>query len=184
MTTTKKTTTKAKSSTKKTVARTKTNPTVVKDTIPDLPINPFAFEVLNAASKQRSKANKVKVLQKYSHPSIKALMIWNFDDTVVSLLPPGEVPYATNLEDETATGTLSEKINDAVSKMSELRTTSLGANDQGKASIRKEFTKFYNFIKGGNDSLSGLRRETMFINILQGLHPLEAEILILVKIKI
>ena len=183
MTTTKKTTTKAKSSTKKTVARTKTNPTVVKDTIPDLPINPFAFEVLNAASKQRSKANKVKVLQKYSHPSIKALMIWNFDDTVVSLLPPGEVPYATNLEDETATGTLSEKINDAVSKMSELRTTSLGANDQGKASIRKEFTKFYNFIKGGNDSLSGLRRETMFINILQGLHPLEAEILILVKDK-
>jgi len=183
MTTTKKTTTKAKSSTKKTVARTKTNPTVVKDTIPDLPINPFAFEVLNAASKQRSKANKVKVLQKYSHPSIKALMIWNFDDTVVSLLPPGEVPYATNLEDETATGTLSEKINDAVDKMSELRTTSLGSQDQGQASIRKEFTKFYNFIKGGNDSLSGLRRETMFINILQGLHPLEAEILILVKDK-
>ena len=67
--------------------------------------------------------------------------------------------------------------------MGELRTTSLGANDQGKASIRKEFTKFYNFIKGGNDSLSGLRRETMFINILQGLHPLEAEILILVKDK-
>ena len=183
MTTTKKTTTKAKSSTKKTVARTKTNPTVVKDTIPDLPINPFAFEVLDAASKQRSKANKVKVLQKYSHPSIKALMIWNFDDTVVSLLPPGEVPYATNLEDETATGTLSEKINDAVDKMSELRTTSLGSQDQGQASIRKEFTKFYNFIKGGNDSLSGLRRETMFINILQGLHPLEAEILILVKDK-
>ena len=183
MTTTKKTTTKAKSSTKKTVARTKTNPTVVKDTIPDLPINPFAFEVLNAASKQRSKANKVKVLQKYSHPSIKALMIWNFDDTVVSLLPPGEVPYATNLEDETATGTLSEKINDAVDKMSELRTTSLGSQDQGQASIRKEFTKFYNFIKGGNDGLSSLRRETMFINVLQGLHPLEAEILILVKDK-
>ena len=183
MTTTKKTTTRKKaasSTTKKVVAK---KPRVIADKIPELPTNPFAFEVLDATSKQRSKANKVKVLQKYSHPSIKALMIWNFDETVVSLLPPGEVPYATNLEDETATGTLSEKINDAVSKMSELRTTSLGANDQGKASIRKEFTKFYNFIKGGNDSLSGLRRETMFINILQGLHPLEAEILILVKDK-
>ena len=151
--------------------------------IDSLPTNPFVFEVLDAASKQRSKANKVKVLQKYSHPSLKAVMIWNFDETVVSLLPPGEVPYATNLEDETATGTLSEKINDAVSKMSELRTTSLGSQDQGKASIRKEFTKFYNFIKGGNDGLSSLRRETMFINVLQGLHPLEAEILILVKDK-
>ena len=183
MTTTKKTTTRKKaasSTTKKVVAK---KPRVIADKIPELPINPFAFEVLDAASKQRSKANKVKVLQKYSHPSIKALMIWNFDETVVSLLPPGEVPYATNLEDETATGTLSEKINDAVSKMSELRTTSLGANDQGKASIRKEFTKFYNFIKGGHDGLSSLRRETMFINILQGLHPLEAEILILVKDK-
>jgi hypothetical protein len=42
---------------------------------------------------------------------------------------------------------------------------------------------FYNFVKGGNDGLSSLRRETMFINILQGLHPLEAEILCLVKDK-
>ena len=183
MTTTKKTTTRKKaasSTTKKVVAK---KPRVIADKIPELPTNPFVFEVLDAASKQRSKANKVKVLQKYSHPSIKALMIWNFDETVISLLPPGEVPYATNLEDETATGTLSEKINDAVSKMGELRTTSLGSQDQGKASIRKEFTKFYNFIKGGNDGLSSLRRETMFINILQGLHPLEAEILILVKDK-
>ena len=183
MTTTKKTTTRKKaasSTTKKVVAK---KPRVIADKIPELPTNPFVFEVLDAASKQRSKANKVKVLQKYSHPSLKAVMIWNFDDTVISLLPPGEVPYATNLEDETATGTLSEKINDAVSKMSELRTTSLGSQDQGKASIRKEFTKFYNFIKGGNDALSSLRRETMFINVLQGLHPLEAEILILVKDK-
>jgi len=183
MTTTKKTTTRKKaasSTTKKVVAK---KPRVIADKIPELPTNPFVFEVLDAASKQRSKANKVKVLQKYSHPSLKAVMIWNFDETVISLLPPGEVPYATNLEDETATGTLSEKINDAVSKMSELRTTSLGSQDQGKASIRKEFTKFYNFIKGGNDALSSLRRETMFINVLQGLHPLEAEILILVKDK-
>ena len=47
----------------------------------------------------------------------------------------------------------------------------------------KEYQKFYNFVKGGNDGLSSLRRETMFINILQGLHPLEAEILILTKDK-
>ena len=31
--------------------------------------------------------------------------------------------------------------------------------------------------------LSSLRRETMFINVLQGLHPLEAEIVCLVKDK-
>ena len=182
--TTKKTTatTRKKASPKKTSTVT-AKPKVIVQKVPDLPPNPFVFEVLDAASKMRSKALKVEVLQKYSHPSLKAVFIWNFDETVISLLPEGEVPYANNLEDETATGTLSEKIEDAVSKMGELRTTSLGSQDQGKASIRKEFQKFYNFIKGGNDGLSGIRRETMFINILTGLHPLEAEILILIKDK-
>jgi hypothetical protein len=65
-------------------------------------------------------------------------------------------------------------------------TTSLGnASDltQGHTTIRKEFKRFYNFIKGGNDTLASLRRETMFIQMLEGLHPLEAEILCLVKDK-
>jgi len=31
--------------------------------------------------------------------------------------------------------------------------------------------------------LNNIRRETMFINILEGLHPLEAEIIVLVKDK-
>jgi hypothetical protein len=42
---------------------------------------------------------------------------------------------------------------------------------------------FYNFVRGGNPTLTSLRRETMFINILEGLHPREAEILVLVKDK-
>ena len=174
MTTTKKTTTKK--ATVKTV-KTKSTP------IPTLPNNPFAFEVLDAASKQRSKAKKVEVLQRYAHDSLLTLFIWNFDDTALSVLPPGDVPYGNTREDNSMTGTLSDKINDAVDKMGEMGSKSLGSQDQGKASIRKEYTKFYNFIKGGNTSLSSLRRETMFINILEGLHPLEAEILVLVKDK-
>ena len=176
MTTTKKTTTK-KTTVKTVKARASTTP------IPNLPNIPFAFEVLDAASKQRSKAKKVEVLRRYAHDSILALFIWNFDETAISVLPPGDVPYGTNREDNSMTGTLSDKINDAVDKMGEMGSNSLGSQDQGKASIRKEYTKFYNFIKGGNDSLSSLRRETMFINILEGLHPLEAEILVLVKDK-
>ena len=176
MTTTKKTTTK-KTTVKTVKAKASTTP------IPNLPNIPFAFEVLDAASKQRSKAKKVEVLRRYAHDSILALLIWNFDETAISVLPPGDVPYGNNREDNSMTGTLSDKINDAVDKMSEMGSNSLGSQDQGKASIRKEYTKFYNFIKGGNDSLSSLRRETMFINILEGLHPLEAEILVLVKDK-
>ena len=151
--------------------------------IPKLPVNPFVFEVLEAASKQRTKARKIEVLQKYAHNSIMAVLIWNFDESAISLLPEGDVPYGNTREDNSVTGTLSDKINDAVGMMAESGSTSLGSQDQGKASIRKEYTKFYNFLKGGNSGLSSLRRETMFINILEGLHPLEAEIIVLVKDK-
>jgi hypothetical protein len=162
-----------------TKAKPKTTPSVNID----LPANPFTFEVLNLVSKQRTNIKKVEVLQKYNDPSLRAIFIWNFDESVTSSLPVGIVPYSSVGEQGSFSGTLSEKIDDAVGKMSELGSNSLGSQDQGFSSIRKEYSKFYNFIKGGNDSLSSLRRETMFINVLQGLHPLEAEILCLVKDK-
>ena len=161
----------------------KTKPKTVKVATLNLPNNPFAFEVFDLASRQRSAAKKVEVLKKYEHVSLKSLFIWNFDESVISALPEGDVPYAALDKESGFSGTLSEKIADAVNKMEELDTRSLGANDQGKTTIRAEYKKFYNFIKGGNDSLSMLRRETMFINILSGLHPLEAEILCLCKDK-
>ena len=176
MTTAKKTTTSRK---KTTTAK----PRVIAQKIPDLPANPFAFEVLDAASKQKTKAKKVEALQRYTDPSIKTLFIWNFDPTVISILPAGEVPYGNTKEDGQTTGTLTSKINDAVGMMNEMGSSSLGSQDQGRSSIRKEYKNFYNFVKGGNDQLSSLRRETMFINILEGLHPLEAEIVCLVKDK-
>ena len=178
MTTTKKTT----STTKAKTATTKRKVAAVQP-IPDLPNNPFIYEVLDVVSKQRSKAKKIEALQKFKAPVLVTLFVWNFDETVISALPEGDVPYAAIDGESGFKGTLSEKIADAVSKMEELDTRSLGANDQGRTTIRAEFRKFYNFVKGGNDSLSMLRRETMFINILSGLHPLEAEILCLCKDK-
>jgi hypothetical protein len=151
--------------------------------ITELPANPFIFEVLQVVHKLRTKSSKIEALKKYEHPSLKAIFIWNFDDSVISLLPPGDVPYSSAGDQTSLSGTLSEKIKGAVDSMNELNSNSLGSQDQGKSSIRKEYDKFYNFIKGGNDSLKSLRRETMFINIIEGLHPLEAEVLCLVKDK-
>jgi len=162
---------------------TKAKPKTTSSVSIDLPANPFTFEVLNLVSKQRTNIKKVEVLKKYNDPSLRAIFIWNFDESVTSSLPVGIVPYSSVGEQGSFSGTLSEKIDDAVGKMSEIGSNSLGSQDQGFSSIRKEYSKFYNFIKGGNDSLSSLRRETMFINVLQGLHPLEAEILCLVKDK-
>lgn len=163
----------------KTKAKAKTSTSVNED----LPANPFAFEILNLVSKQRTNTKKVELLKKYVDPSLKAIFIWNFDESVISALPEGIVPYSSVGEQNSFSGTLSEKIEDAVDKMSEMGSNSLGSQDQGFSSIRKEYQRFYNFVRGGNDGLSSLRRETMFINVLEGLHPLEAEILCLVKDK-
>ena len=175
-TTTKKTSTKAK-----VVQAKKTTSAPVVD---NLPKNPFIFEVLDLVSRQRSNAKKVELLKKYEDFSIKAIMIWNFDESVVSMLPDGPVPYSA-FEDQTVhSGNLSTKITEEVRRMHETGSFSLGSSDkQGHTTIRKEYKNFYHFIKGGNDGLNNIRRESMFINLLQGLHPLEAEIICLVKDK-
>ena len=166
--------------TKKTTVKKKPVP------LPELAPNPFAFEVLDLASKQRAKSKKIEVLRKYDDPSIRTLFIWNYDDSVVTVLPPGEVPYSSLKDEQNTSGTLTTNINQQASNMAFNNTMSMGnAMDmtRDRTTIRKEYTKFFNFIKGGNDRLNGLRRETMFINILEGLHPLEAEIVCLVKDK-
>ena len=138
-TTKKKTTTKRKSPAKR-----------VK-----LPPNPFIHEILELASSQRTKAKKVDILKEYRDDSLTAVLIWNFDDTVKSAIPEGEVPYKEN---EVPVGT-------------------------DHTSLRREWKQLYHFIQGGNNTLSALRRETMFIQMLEGLHPEEAKIICLVKDK-
>ena len=158
--------------------------TTSKTTSLELPKNPFAFEVFDLVSKQRSNAKKIEVLKKYEHISLKAILIWNFDESVKSVLPEGEVPYSGFEDQASHSGTLTTKISEEVRRMHETDSFSLGSSDKnGHTTIRREFKNFYHFIKGGNDAMSGIRRETMFINILEGLHPLEAEILCLVKDK-
>ena len=163
---------------------TKKKTTTIKAASLELPRNPFVFEVLDLVSKQRSKAKKIEVLKKYEHISLKATLIWNFDESVISVLPVGEVPYSGFEDQASSNGTLTTKISEEVRRMHETDSFSMGSSDKnGHTTIRREFKNFYHFIRGGNDSMSGVRRETMFINILEGLHPLEAEIVCLCKDK-
>jgi len=161
----------------------KTKPRTVKVAkTPDLPKNPFVFEILDLASKQRTKAKKVEILQKYGDISLKQIFKWNYDTTIISALPEGEVPYGNFEDDAMTSGNLTTAISYEVRRMHETGSFSLGSSDkQGHTTIRREARNFYRFVKGGQDGLSNLRRETMFINVLTGLHPLEAEILVLVK---
>jgi hypothetical protein len=112
-------------------------------------------EILDLVSKQKTNAKKVEVLKEHENDALKSLLIWNFDESIISVLPQGEVPFKPN---ESPLGT-------------------------DHSSLRREFKHFYNFVKGGNDTLPSIRRETIFIQILEGLHPDEAEVLCLVKDK-
>jgi len=120
-----------------------------------LPPNPFIHEILELVSEQRTKAKRVDILKEYRDDSLTAVLIWNFDERVQSAIPDGQVPYKEN---EVPVGT-------------------------DHTSLRREWKQLYHFIKGGNDSLSTLRRESMFIQLLEGLHPKEAEIICLIKDK-
>ena len=120
-----------------------------------LPSNPLLSEVLTKVSKQRTKAKKIQVLKENESLHLKAILIWNFDDTVVSVLPEGEVPYNKN---EAPAGT-------------------------EHTYLAHEWKVLYNFVKGGNDFLRPIKREQLFLQLLEGLHPDEADIVCLVKDK-
>jgi len=175
-----------KATTKKTsTSNTTKKPRTVKvSTSLELPKNPLAFEVLDLVSKQRSKAKKIEALKKYEDMSLKILFVWNFDESVVSVLPEGDVPYSSYDEQTVNSGTLSTRITEETRRMYETGSFSMGVTDQqGRTTIRKEAKNFYFFVKGGKDGMNKMRKESMFINLLQGLHPLEAEVVCLVKDK-
>ena len=140
--------------TKKTTTRKPRKPRTPQAKI-KLPPNPFVHEILELVSEARGKAKKVELLKEYRNDALVSILIWNFDKSVVSMIPDGDVPYNKN---EVPVGT-------------------------DHTSLRREYAQLYHFIKGGNDSLSNIRRESMFIQMLEGLHPDEAEIICLVKDK-
>ena len=121
-----------------------------------LPNNPLVSEVLKAAHGRKTVEGKVKLLQEYKGDHIKALFIWNFDKGITSAIPAGEVPY---------------KVNEAP------------AGTSGHVRLAHEWRTLYNFVKGGNDKISQMKREQMFVQLLEGLHADEAEIVCLVKDK-
>ena len=110
-------------------------------------------EVLQKVSNAKTKTEKVKLLQEYNSQALRSILIWNYDDTVISMLPEGEVPFRPN---EAPAGT-------------------------EHTILEQEYRKLYNYIKGGNNELKQMRRENMFVQLLEGLHSSEAELLVLVK---
>ena len=122
----------------------------------------MVHELLEAVGSERVKTKKLDLLRRHGDDSLKMLFVWNFDPSVVSLLPDGPVPYQPVEGDVQA------------------------SKDQGlpqRTTIRNAARQFYRFVKGGDDQLNKIKRESMFINLLETLPQDEADILILVKDK-
>ena len=110
-------------------------------------------EILRKVSNAKTTNEKIDLLREFTTPAFRMLLIWNYDDSVVSEIPEGDVPYTPN---EAPVGT-------------------------DHTRLEQEYRGFYRFVKGGDPKLKGLKRESMFIQLLEGLSAEEAELLCLIK---
>ena len=110
-------------------------------------------EILRKVSNAKTKAEKVSLLRKYNSTALRQLLIINFDESIVSMMPEGEVPYTPN---DAPVGT-------------------------DHTRLEQEYRGLYRFFKGGQDKLPALKRESMFVQLLEGLSAEEAELLVLAK---
>lgn len=122
----------------------------------ELPVEKMLLsEVFQKVSNAKTKKEKVALLKKYSTPALRALLIWNYDESVTSMIPVGEVPYTPN---DSPAGT-------------------------EHSMLFHEYKKLYHYVKGGNDGLNKIKREQMFVQLLESLQSDEATVLCLVKDK-
>ena len=115
-----------------------------------LPKDALLTEILQKVSSAKTKKEKVELLQEYNSQGLRSLLIINFDDSLEFLLPEGEVPYTPN---------------DAPAGTEHTRLT-------------QEYRGLYRFFKGGDASIKGMRREQLFVQLLEGLHADEANLLV------
>ena len=111
-------------------------------------------EILQKAHNAKTKSQKVKILQENNSQALRSVLKWNFEPAIVSDIPEGEVPF---------------KRNDAP----------MGTEH---TMLEREAKNLWRFIKGAN-SLARFKREQLFIQLLEGLHESEADIICLVKDK-
>jgi hypothetical protein len=109
-------------------------------------------EIATKINNAKDKPRKLKVLQEYDSVSLRQVLKGAFDPNIEWLLPKGDVPYTVNDAPIGTEHTL----------------------------LSQEAKRLYLFTKGGDNALSSTKRETLFIQMLEGLCAEEAEFLIAV----
>ena len=116
---------------------------------------PLLSEVLKKVNNAKTKDKKVAILKEHDSEPLRMILKGSFDPKIEWKLPKGDVPFKPNDAEEGTEHTV----------------------------LAREARKLFNYVKGGNDSLPQFRREDMFIQLLEGLHKSEAELVINTKDK-
>ena len=116
-------------------------------------IPPLFSEIATKVNNAKDKPRKLKVLQDHDSVALRQVLKGAFDPNIEWLLPKGtDVPYTVN---EAPIGT-------------------------EHTLLSQEAKRLYLFTKGGDNSLTQKKRETLFIQMLEGLSAEEAKFLITV----
>jgi hypothetical protein len=110
-------------------------------------------EILKKASEITDENQRIDWLRQNNSVALESMLRGAYDPKIVWLLPEGAPPY---------------KVNGLVDQQNRLYT---------------EARKLYLFIEGGNPNLKQLRREALFIELLETLDPEDAKLLLAVKEK-
>ena len=116
---------------------------------------PLLSEVLRKVHNAKTKAKKIELLKEHDTDALRMIIKGSFDPNIEWLIPEGNVPYEKNDSPEGTEHTM----------------------------LAMEAKKLFRFIKGGDNTLPQFKRENMFIQMLEGLHETEAELLINTKDK-
>ena len=116
---------------------------------------PTVHEIFTQINNAKDKPKKIEILKNNDTPQMRQLLKAAFDPKIKWDLPEGVPPYIKN---EAPAGT---------------EHTSLLANSK----------KLYHFIVGGNNTITKIKKETMFVQLLEGLQEKDAEVLVAVKEK-
>lgn len=110
-------------------------------------------EILKIVSEQKSVEDRVRKLQELNTPVLQQILKYALDPSIVWKLPEGQPPYNPSPYDDT----------------------------QGM--LYQEARRMYLFIEGGNDNLTPLRREQLFISFLESIDKEDAKLIIAAKDK-
>jgi hypothetical protein len=114
------------------------------------------YEILEKAAEAPSRVEKIEVLKKYNCLGLRDVLRGAYDDRIQFTLPPGAPAFE---------GALSNDGN-------------------APTSLHAMTPRFSYWVKGGKgDGLPALTRERLFLEVLEGVHPKEAEVLIAMKDK-